>query len=79
MKKILVVMLLAVLGLSLAYANEAFGLRAGLNLTNRTYSGSNDIDTDNRIGFHAGVVAQYPIGKYLVLQPELMYTQKGWS
>jgi hypothetical protein len=39
-----------VLGLSLAYANEAFGLRAGLNLTNRTYSGSNDIDTDNRIG-----------------------------
>lgn len=36
MKKILVVMLLAVLGLSLAYANEAFGLRAGLNLTNRT-------------------------------------------
>lgn len=79
MKKTLIILLLAVLGLSLAYANEAFGVRAGVNLTNRSYSGDNDVNTDDRLGFHLGMLAQYPVGKYIILQPELMYTQKGYN
>ncbi len=79
MKKVLLIIVLAVFGLSLALADEALGIRAGVNLTNRSYSGDNDIETSDRLGFHAGMLVQYPVGKYLMLQPELMYTQKGYN
>lgn len=53
-------------------AQIAFGAKAGLNLANWTTEGHNTITA-----FHGGVVAQFPLGEYFSLQPELLYEGKG--
>jgi hypothetical protein len=73
MKKVLLISLLAILGISFAFGQSIYGLRAGLNVSN--YGG--DSEMDSRIGFHAGMMMQYHMHPMLILQPELLYTQRG--
>ncbi|MBP7205996.1 MAG: PorT family protein [Candidatus Cloacimonetes bacterium] len=79
MKKAIFIFLLAVLGLGMAYGETAFGLRAGLNLMNREFSGDSNLTTGDRTGFHAGLVMQFRTDANVILQPELLYTQKGYT
>lgn len=73
MKKLVLISLLAVLGISFAFSQSIYGLRGGLNISN--YSG--DPDMDAKIGFHGGMVMQAHLHPLLILQPELLYTQRG--
>ncbi len=79
MKKTMIILLLALLGLSLAYAETAYGMRGGLNITNREFSGDNDLTTGDRTGFHAGLLAQLRTEANIIIQPELLYMQKGYT
>jgi len=79
MKKLLCVFLFA--GLTLisnnTYAQEGLGVEAGANLAN--ISGV-DFDTEVKAGILMGVYYKLLIsGTSLFIQPELMYSQKGWK
>lgn len=74
MKKILLLSLLAILSIGMVNAEPFFGLRGGLNISN--YS---EGDADSKVGFHAGMMMQYDLHPMIVLQPELLYTQRGAS
>lgn len=65
--------MLVLLGISFAFAQGTYGVRGGLNLAN--YTG--DAGLDNKIGFHAGMMMEYKINPLLLIQPELLYTQRG--
>ncbi|MCB5252828.1 MAG: porin family protein [Candidatus Cloacimonadaceae bacterium] len=73
MKKVVLISLLAVLGISFAFGQSIYGLRGGLNISN--YGG--DPEMDSKIGFHGGMMMQYHLDQMLILQPELLYTQRG--
>lgn len=73
MKKTLIISMLLVLGISFAFAQGNYGVRAGLNLSN--FEG--DGNQDNKIGFHAGFMMDYPVHSLIRIQPELTYTQRG--
>ncbi|MCB5224599.1 MAG: porin family protein [Candidatus Cloacimonadaceae bacterium] len=79
MKKTLIIIALTVLSLSLAFADVTYGLRGGLNLTNRSSSSEYSAKVDNRAGFHGGLVLQYGTDMNFMVQPEILYTQKGYK
>lgn len=54
-----------------------FGAKAGLNLSNMTIDGSNDRNL--RTGFHVGVFNRTGISEFFSIQPELLYTTKGFT
>ncbi len=54
-----------------------YGVKAGLNLSNMTVDDSNDRNL--RTGFHAGVFGRLGISEFFSLQPELLYTTKGFT
>ena len=77
MNKVLIILLLLTVSVGVMYAQMRFGGRAGLNLAN--VGGDNDMeDVDNRIGFHLGVMAQHTLMPNMLIQPELIYTNKGY-
>lgn len=57
-------------------AQAAFGIRAGLNVTNISF----DLlpNRSERIGFHAGIFADLPVlPDFISIQPEVSYSVKG--
>ncbi len=79
MKKTLIIVALTALSLSLAFADVTYGLRGGLNLMNRATTEKNSITTGDRTGFHAGLVMQYRTDSNFIVQPEILYSQKGYT
>lgn len=79
MKKTLIIVLLATLSLGLAYADVHYGIRGGLNLTNMRTTAENSIVTGDKTGFHAGLMMQYRTDANFIVQPEILYTQKGYT
>ncbi len=75
MKKLALIFLLAVLSISLAFGQTVYGLRGGLNISN--FNGDPDPKVDAKIGFHGGLMAQARMQPPLILQSELIYTQRG--
>lgn len=75
----LLVALAALLAVPAASAQTAFGLRAGLNVSD--FSGDDaPSNTDPRLGFAGGVFARVPVGTSgLYVQPEVGYSMKGVS
>jgi len=77
----IVIMLMAVIAGSPAYAGKAsFGFRAGVNISNA----SNIPDyweesIDSKTGITAGAFFNYALNENFSLQPELLYTQKGFG
>jgi Outer membrane protein beta-barrel domain len=57
------------------------GLKAGLNAANiiGPMNDTDKYDRDRRLGFHAGLVANIEAVKGLSLQPELLYSTKGYE
>jgi hypothetical protein len=62
-----------------SYAQESsVYIKAGVNLANiSTTSGGRIDDANTLVSFHAGVMGDVPLGKYLALQPGLLFTGKG--
>lgn len=77
---------MVVCGMFLAFATFAqddrerllFGLKAGINVSNIYDSQGGDFDAEYRVGFVGGGFLSIPIGPYVGIQPEVLYSQKGY-
>jgi hypothetical protein len=55
------------------------GIKAGANFSN-VYSESGDgFIADGKLGFAGGLFVSIPLGKFIGIQPELLYSQKGFK
>lgn len=55
------------------------GFKAGLNYSNVYDSESQEFYADPKFGLAAGAFFSVPIGKYLGVQPEILFSQKGFK
>lgn len=56
-----------------------FGLKAGINYSNVYDSRGQSFDANPKLGFAGGGFLAIPIGKLFGIQPELMFSQKGFQ
>ena len=56
-----------------------FGLKAGVNFSNVYDSKNQEFNADFKAGFAAGAFLAIPIGEYIGLQPEVLFSQKGYK
>ncbi|MFH0918840.1 MAG: porin family protein [Fibrobacterota bacterium] len=56
-----------------------FGLKAGVNYSNVYDTKGEAFNADPKFGLAAGVFMAIPIGKYLGIQPEILFSQKGFQ
>ena len=76
MKKLFLLSIIAVLGMTTVNAQEVkFGVKAGLNLASIT--GDETDNLDGRTSFHLGAVAEISISDKFSVQPELLYSTQG--
>lgn len=59
--------------------NLTFGIKVGANLSNVYDSKGEDFNADAKLGLATGIFLGIPLGKYLGIQPELLYSQKGFK
>ena len=62
-----------------AQSTARIGVKGGLNASSLFYDNQGVTNKNERIGFNLGVFAQAPLGEFLAIQPELLYTTKGAS
>lgn len=55
----------------------SIGIKAGANLSNIYDSQSSDFQADSKLGFATGGFLSIPIGNFLAVQPELLFSQRG--
>jgi hypothetical protein len=55
------------------------GIKAGLNYSNIYDSDDSEMQAEGKIGAVAGMFAAIPIGKYMGIQPEIQFAQKGFK
>ena len=87
MKKIIILSLLAVTFCSFKSIAQGkdhrkqlmFGLKAGLNHSNVYDAQGEAFIANAKFGFVGGGFLSIPIGKYLGVQPEILYSQKGFE
>lgn len=65
-------------------AQIRFGIKGGLNLANQSVKyfiagASSPLSPDIRVGFHAGVLLDVPLSKHISIQPNLLFSQKGFK
>ena len=56
-----------------------FGLKLGLNYSNVYSTNGADFKSDPKFGLATGFFLAVPIGKFLGIQPEILYSQKGFK
>lgn len=56
-----------------------FGLKAGVNYSNVYDTQGEEFQADPKLGLAAGAFIAIPVGKYLGIQPEVLYSQKGFK
>jgi len=56
-----------------------FGMKAGANFSNIYDSKNQEFNADFKVGFAGGAFLEIPIGKYIGLQPEILFSQKGYK
>lgn len=86
MKKIILIILSAAfVGNIIAQENETdfrkkltFGLKGGFNYSNVYDSEGEDFNADPKFGLATGAFLAIPIGRYLGIQPEVLFSQKGF-
>ncbi|MDD2278805.1 MAG: porin family protein [Bacteroidales bacterium] len=79
-KTILFLFALALLVANVSIAQDIhFGPKVGLNLANVYDTKGEKFDADAKLGFVAGAFLSIPIGSFLGIQPELLYSQKGFK
>lgn len=55
------------------------GIKAGANYSNMYDSQNKDYSADGKIGFATGGFVSIPIGTYFGIQPEILFSQKGFK
>ena len=56
-----------------------FGFRAGANYSNVYDSRGDEFTADPKAGFVGGIFLELPFGKYFGIQPEFLFSQKGFK
>ena len=56
-----------------------FGMKAGANFSNIYDAKNQEFNVDFKVGFAAGAFLSIPIGKFIGLQPEILFSQKGYK
>ena len=88
MKKIILALSIALCIATTAEAQDSdtdfrkkfmFGLKAGINYSNVYDSEGEDFEADGKFGAVAGGFFVIPIGKFVGIQPELLFSQKGFQ
>ncbi len=70
----------ALLSVSLQAQNSIhIGAKAGLNISNIYDSEGNTYSADPKVGFAAGGFVHIPFGTFLGIQPEVLFSQKGYQ
>lgn len=59
--------------------NFKFGVKAGINISNVYDEEGEDFVADGKVGFAGGVFFSIPLGKFVGLQPEILYSEKGFK
>lgn len=57
----------------------SFGLKLGTNFSNVYDSDNEDFVADGKFGLAAGAFVSIPFGKFIGIQPEILYSQKGFK
>ncbi len=80
MKKIFFAFSFVLASFSIAQAQSGVGVRVGANLSNVSGDLQNEDLFKNKFGFHAGLTYNVPIiENFFSVQPELLYSQKGFK
>ncbi len=82
MKKRILMFVLAMTTVVAAHAQgPRLGIRAGANLSNLSGDLTDDSRFNNKLGYHAGITANFPISadNFFSIQPELLYSNKGFK
>ncbi|HWZ23291.1 MAG TPA: porin family protein [Cytophagaceae bacterium] len=56
-----------------------FGVKAGLNYSNVYDSEGENFNSNPRVGFVTGAFMSVPIGRYIGIQPEFLFSQRGFQ
>lgn len=59
--------------------NIHIGIKAGANCSNIYDSEGEEYEADSKIGFAGGLFLSLPLGKYVGIQPEVLFSQKGFK
>jgi hypothetical protein len=57
----------------------SLGFRVGINASNIYDTKGDNFDYKSKVGLAAGAFLSLPLGKYIGLQPEVIYSQKGYK
>jgi len=78
-KQLFAIMLVVGLTTNYVQAQFAFGLRAGLNLTNFTekFNDKKVTDTNYIHGYQAGIVGEFAVSNVCAVQPAIIFTTQG--
>lgn len=81
MKKLMLMMVVmaATLNVNTAQSGFVFGLKGGANYSNQYDSKTNDLSATSKFGLAAGAFLAIPIGQYFGVQPEILFSQKGFK
>ncbi len=87
MKKIFLFLSAIVLSINLSEAQMSddtrkkfqFGLKIGSNYSNIYDSDGESFDAEGKFGLAGGIFIAIPIGKFLGVQPEILFSQKGYK
>ncbi len=74
MKKL---MILSICFLAVTAMSGQLAIRGGINYSGVSIDGVNNVQTDSKVGFHAGLQGHIPIGAVLGIRPALLYNIKG--
>ncbi len=80
MKKLIIVLLVLFVSSVSSNAQSGLGIKAGLNFNTMSDLEYGNIKEDifkKNTGFHVGVLYKFDLALGFVIQPELLYTQKG--
>lgn len=80
MKMPFILVLFAIFSVSLQAQNRiSIGAKAGLNVSNSYDSEGDTYSADAKTGFAAGGFLHIPLGGFFGIQPEVMFSQKGYQ
>ena len=86
MKKVILMIALVTVSVSNSNAQTtsnretlSYGIKAGTNYSNVYDEQGNDFVADGKFGFVVGAFVAIPLGKIIGIQPEILYSQKGFK
>lgn len=90
MKKVIMVIAMITLSTTGAFAQTeekttdnraklSLGIKGGVNLSNVYDSEGEDFVADSKVGFAVGGFLSLPLGSYFGIQPEVLFSQKGFK